>query len=67
MLLVEHKSAGRDLAKAKEQALDYFPGLRGAELPRCMLVSAAAQPSPARCVCDHRENPSGTRSSGTKS
>jgi hypothetical protein len=39
MLLVEQKSAGRDLAKAKEQALAYFPGLREAELPRYLLVS----------------------------
>lgn len=27
-LLVEQKSAGRDLAKARTQALDYFPGLK---------------------------------------
>jgi hypothetical protein len=27
VLLVEQKSAGRDLARAKQQALDYFPGL----------------------------------------
>ena len=39
MLLVEQKSAGRDLAKAKQQALDYFPGLKEAELPRYILVS----------------------------
>jgi N-6 DNA Methylase len=39
VLLVEQKSAGRDLKKAKSQALDYFPGLKDAELPRYILVS----------------------------
>jgi hypothetical protein len=39
LLLVEQKSAGRDLKKAKSQALDYFPGLRDAELPRYILLS----------------------------
>jgi hypothetical protein len=39
MLLVEHKSAGRDLTKAKRQAFDYFPGLKDAELPRYLLLS----------------------------
>ncbi len=39
VLLVEQKSAGRDLSRAKEQALDYFPGLREFELPRYLLVS----------------------------
>ncbi|MGD0497413.1 MAG: DNA methyltransferase [Bryobacteraceae bacterium] len=39
VLLVEQKSAGRDLARAKEQALDYFPGLKEYELPRYVLVS----------------------------
>lgn len=39
MLLVEQKSAGRDLSKARQQALDYFPGLRDAELPRYLLLS----------------------------
>lgn len=38
-LLVEQKSAGRDLKKAKEQALDYFPDLKDYELPRYLLVS----------------------------
>lgn len=38
-LLVEQKSAGRDLAKAKTQALDYFPGLKEHELPRYILLS----------------------------
>jgi len=39
VLLVEQKSAGRDLSRAKEQALDYFPGLKEHELPRYVLVS----------------------------
>ena len=39
VLLVERMSAGRDLARAKEQALDYFPGLQEHELPRYVLVS----------------------------
>ena len=39
MLLVEQKSAGRNLSRAKEQALDYFPGLKEHELPRYVLVS----------------------------
>jgi len=38
VLLVEQKSAGRDLGKAKQQALDYFPGLNDAELPRYLLL-----------------------------
>ena len=38
-LLVEQKSAGRDLAPAKTQALDYFPNLKENELPRYVLVS----------------------------
>jgi hypothetical protein len=38
-LLVEHKSAGRDLARAKDQALAYFPTLKPEELPRYVLVS----------------------------
>lgn len=37
-LLVEHKSAGRDLDRARTQALDYFPGLKDHELPRYILV-----------------------------
>ncbi|MEA3373840.1 MAG: DNA methyltransferase [Campylobacterota bacterium] len=38
-LLVEHKSKGKDLDKAYAQALDYFPGLKDAELPKYILVS----------------------------
>ncbi len=39
VLLVEQKSAGRDLKKAKTQALSYFPGLKDADLPRYVLLS----------------------------
>jgi hypothetical protein len=39
VLLIEQKSAGGNLIRAKSQALDYFPGLREAELPRYVLVS----------------------------
>ena len=39
VLLVEHKSAGRDLDKAKEQAGDYFDALPEHERPRFILVS----------------------------
>lgn len=39
MLLVEHKSAGRDLTSAFAQALDYFPSLKEEELPRYVLTS----------------------------
>ena len=39
VLLVEQKSAGRDLKKAKKQALDYFPGLKDTDLPRYILLS----------------------------
>lgn len=34
VLIVEQKSAGKNLIKAKEQALDYFPSLKEYELPR---------------------------------
>ncbi|MGB8329412.1 MAG: type IIL restriction-modification enzyme MmeI, partial [Polyangiales bacterium] len=39
VLLVEQKSAGRSLVKAKEQAFDYFPGIKEKDLPRYLLVS----------------------------
>src|SRR5689334_1817520 len=39
VLLVEHKSAGRDLDAAHAQALEYFPHLKEEELPRYILVS----------------------------
>lgn len=38
MLLVEAKSAGENLAKAKDQAFEYFPGIKDYELPRYVLV-----------------------------
>lgn len=38
-LLVEQKSRGRDLKKAKDQAFEYFPNLKNADLPRYILVS----------------------------
>ena len=38
-LLVEQKSKGRSLVKAKAQALEYFPGLKDKELPRYLLLS----------------------------
>lgn len=38
VLLIEAKSAGENLVKAKKQALDYFPGLKEHELPRYVLV-----------------------------
>ncbi len=42
-ILVEHKSRGKSLDKAFEQAKDYFPGLKEHELPRYILVSDFAQ------------------------
>jgi hypothetical protein len=39
VLLVEQKSAGGSLTKAKQQALDYFPGIKETDLPRHILVS----------------------------
>lgn len=37
-LLIEHKSKGKDLDRAHEQAIGYFPGLKEAELPRFVIV-----------------------------
>lgn len=37
-LLVEQKSAGKSLARAREQALDYFPGIAEKDLPRYVLL-----------------------------
>lgn len=39
VILVEHKSRGKDLDKAVQQAKDYFPGLKEHELPKYILVS----------------------------
>jgi hypothetical protein len=37
MLLVEHKSRGKDLDKALTQALDYFPGIAERDLPQLVI------------------------------
>jgi hypothetical protein len=39
MLLVEHKSRGKNLERAYEQAMDYFPGINERDLPQYVLVS----------------------------
>lgn len=39
VLLIEHKSRGKNLERAYEQAKDYFPGLKETELPQYILVS----------------------------
>lgn len=38
VLLIEHKSRGKDLERAHTQARDYFSGLTDAELPRYLVV-----------------------------
>jgi len=43
VLLVEHKSRGKDLDRAHQQARDYFHGLKDAELPKYLLVSDFAR------------------------
>ncbi|WDJ04738.1 class I SAM-dependent DNA methyltransferase [Xanthomonas campestris] len=43
VLLVEHKSRGKDLDRAHKQARDYFHGLTDAELPKYLLVSDFAR------------------------
>ncbi len=43
VLLVEHKSLGKDLDRAAKQAFDYFPGLKERDLPRYVLVSDFAR------------------------
>lgn len=43
VLLVEHKSAGKDLATAFKQATDYFDGLDDKDLPRHVIVSDFAR------------------------
>lgn len=42
-LLIEHKSRGKNLDRAHQQALDYFPGLKERDLPRHVLVSDFAR------------------------
>ncbi len=43
ILLVEHKSRGKDLNRAFQQAKDYFPGLKDRDAPRYILVSDFAR------------------------
>ena len=43
VLVAEHKSRGRDLDTAYEQALNYFPGLPERDLPRYVIVSDFAR------------------------
>ena len=43
ILLVEHKSLGKDLDRAFRQAKDYFPGIKDSDLPRYILVSDFAR------------------------
>lgn len=43
MLLAEHKSRGKNLDSAYDQATDYFPGLTDKELPRYIIVSDFAR------------------------
>ncbi len=42
-LVVEHKSRGKDLGKAVDQAIGYFHGLKDHELPRYVIVSDFAK------------------------
>ncbi|HOW75633.1 MAG TPA: class I SAM-dependent DNA methyltransferase [Candidatus Competibacteraceae bacterium] len=43
ILLIEHKSRGKDLDRAFAQAKDYFPGIQDRDLPRYLLVSDFAR------------------------
>jgi hypothetical protein len=43
VLVVEHKSRGKDLDRAYTQALDYFPGILERDLPKYVLVSDFAR------------------------
>ena len=43
ILLVEHKSRGKDLDRAFQQARDYFPGIQDRDLPRYIIVSDFAR------------------------
>ena len=43
VLLIEHKSRGKNLERAHQQALDYFPGLKERDLPRYLMVSDFAE------------------------
>lgn len=39
VVLVEHKSRGKSLDQAHEQAKEYFPGIKDSDLPRYIVVS----------------------------
>jgi hypothetical protein len=43
VLLVEHKTRGRDLDRPAKQATDYFPGLKDSDLSRYLIVSDFAR------------------------
>jgi hypothetical protein len=43
VVLVEHKSRGKDLDRAFTQATDYFPGIKDADLPQYVIVSDFAR------------------------
>ncbi len=43
ILLIEHKSRGKNLDRAFAQAKDYFPGIKDRDLPRYLLVSDFAR------------------------
>lgn len=43
VLIAEHKSRGKNLSRAFDQAIDYFPGIRDADLPRYVVVSDFAR------------------------
>ena len=43
ILLIEHKSRGKNLDRAYAQARDYFPGIKDRDLPRYILVSDFAR------------------------
>ena len=43
VILVEHKSRGKNLDRAFTQALEYFPGLKDTQLPKYVLVSDFAR------------------------
>lgn len=42
-LLVEMKSRGKDLARAYQQAIDYFPGIKEYDLPKYIMISDFAR------------------------
>ena len=49
-LLVEHKSAGKNLARAKEQALDYFPFFDQPVAMACSANTSVRQSASASCT-----------------